>query len=124
MLQKKIENGIEYVLKNDYYIPNIVLEPEDTNYQIRRYGKLKLRYLKEHKKYQYTILFMKKNLNKYLHEIDEECEKKYDYLLTKMMQEEEINEELKIQNQLEWVGRINNLKNRINEIILKEFIYN
>lgn len=67
---------------------------------------------------------MKKNLNKYLHKIDEECEKKYNYLLTKMMQEEGINEELKIQNQLEWVGRINNLKNRINEIILREFIYN
>ena len=62
-------------------------------------------------------------MNKYLHEIGEECEKKYDYLLTKMMQEE-INEELKMHNQLEWVGRINNLKNRINEIILREFIYN
>lgn len=49
-------------------------------------------------------------MNKYLHEIDEESEKKYDCLLTKMMQEEGINEELKIQNQLEWVGRINNLK--------------
>lgn len=120
MKDKKIENGIEYILKGDYYIPNIMLEPEETNYQIRRYGKLKLRFLKEHKKAEYTILFMDKKLNKYLHQIDEECEKKYEILMKKMKQVEGINEELKEQNQLEWVARINNLKNRIDEIILWE----
>ena len=71
-----IMNLIEYDMTvKKYFAPVFVLEFEETNYQIRRYGKLKLRYLKEHKKYQYTILFMNKNLNKYLHEIDEECEK-------------------------------------------------
>lgn len=80
---KKIENEIEYTLKDDYYIPNIMLEPEDTNYQIRRYGKLKLRYIKEHKKAEYIILFMDKKLNKYLHKIDEECEEKYEFLMKK-----------------------------------------
>ena len=70
------KTNIEYVRKGDYYIPNIVLAPESTNYQIRRYGKLKLKYLKENKKPQYTILFMNGELNKYLHTIDEECEKK------------------------------------------------
>lgn len=123
MLKKKIENGIEYVLVNDYYVPSIVLEQKEYKYQIRRFGKMKLRYLKDYKKVEYSMLFMEGKLNEYLHEIDEECEQKYDYLMKKMMQEEGINEKLKSEHQLEWVARINNLKNRVDEIIKCEVIY-
>lgn len=123
MLKKKIENGIEYVLVNDYYVPSIVLEQKEYKYQIRRFGKMKLRYLKDYKKVEYSMLFMEEKLNEYLHEIDEECEQKYDYLMKKMMQEEGINEKLKSEHQLEWIARINNLKNRVDEIIKCEVIY-
>lgn len=59
--------GIEYIRQGYYYVPNLVLAPESTNYPIRRYGKLKLRYLKEHNKPLYSILFMDLKLNEYLH---------------------------------------------------------
>ena len=124
MKNKKVKNEIEYTLVGDYYIPNLVLEQEETNYLIKKYGKQKLKYLKEHKKAEYINLFMDKKLNKYLHEIDEECEKKFDFLIEKMKKEENITEELKTMNQMEWVAKMNGLKNRVDEIILREYIYN
>ena len=124
MENKKVKNEIEYTLVGDYYIPNLVLEKEETTYLIRKYGKQKLKYLKEHKKAEYINLFMDKKLNKYLHEIDEECEKKFDFLIEKMKKEENITEELKTMNQMEWVAKMNGLKNRVDEIILREYIYN
>ena len=124
MKNKKVKNEIEYTLVGDYYIPNLVLEKEETNYLIKKYGKQKLKYLKEHKKAEYINLFMDKKLNKYLHEIDEECEKKFDFLIEKMKKEENITEELKTMNQMEWVAKMNGLKNRVDEIILREYIYN
>lgn len=124
MKNKKVKNEIEYTLVGDYYIPNLVLEKEETTYLIRKYGKQKLKYLKEHKKAEYINLFMDKKLNKYLHEIDEECEKKFDFLIEKMKKEENITEELKTMNQMEWVAKMNGLKNRVDEIILREYIYN
>ena len=124
MKNKKVKNEIEYTLIGDYYIPNLVLEKEETTYLIRKYGKQKLKYLKEHKKAEYINLFMDKRLNKYLHEIDEECEKKFDFLIEKMKKEENITEELKTVNQMEWVAKMNGLKNRVDEIILREYIYN
>ena len=124
MKNKKVKNEIEYTLVGDYYIPNLVLEKEETTYLIRKYGKQKLKYLKEHKKAEYINLFMDKKLNKYLHEIDEECEEKFDFLIEKMKKEENITEELKTMNQMEWVAKMNGLKNRVDEIILREYIYN
>ena len=124
MKNKKVKNEIEYTLEGDYYIPNLVLEKEETTYLIRKYGKQKLKYLKEHKKAEYINLFMDEKLNKYLHEIDEECEKKFDFLIEKMKKEENITEELKTMNQMEWVAKMNGLKNRVDEIILREYIYN
>ena len=124
MKNKKVKNEIEYTLVGDYYIPNLVLEKEETNYLIRKYGKQKLKYLKEHKKAEYINLFMDKKLDKYLHEIDEECEKQFDFLIEKMKKEENITEELKTMNQMEWIAKMNGLKNRVDEIILREYIYN
>lgn len=124
MKNKKVKNEIEYTLVGDYYIPNLVLEKEETTYLIRKYGKQKLKYLKEHKKAEYINLFMDKKLNKYLHQIDGECEEKFDFLIEKMKKEENITEELKTMNQMEWVAKMNGLKNRVDEIILREYIYN
>ena len=118
------KTGIEYIRQGYYYVPNLVLAPESTNYPIRRYGKLKLRYLKEHNKPLYSILFMDLKLNEYLHNIDEECEARMEILIKQMSEKENVTEELKANNQLEWVRCMNNIKNRAEEIILKEIIYN
>ena len=118
------KTGIEYIRQGYYYVPNLVLAPESTNYPIRKYGKLKLRYLKEHNKPLYSILFMDLKLNEYLHNIDEECEAKMETLIKQMAEKENVTEELKANNQLEWVRCMNNIKNRAEEIILKEIIYN
>ena len=118
------KTGIEYIRQGNYYVPNLVLAPESTNYPIRRYGKLKLRYLKEHNKPLYAILFMDLKLNEYLHNIDEECEARMKILIKQMSEKENVTEELKANNQLEWVRCMNNIKNRAEEIILKEIIYN
>ena len=117
------KTGIEYIRQGYYYVPNLVLAPESTNYPIRRYGNLKLRYLKEHNKPLYSILFMDLKLNEYLHNIDEECEARIETLIKQMSEKENVTEELKANNQLEWVRCMNNIKNRAEEIILKEIIY-
>ena len=123
MENKNLKNQIEYTLKGDYYIPNLVMK-EETNYKIRRYGKLKAKYLKENKKAEYTILFIDGKLNKHLHEIDEQCEKQFEFLMSEMKRKENITEQLKAENQMEWVAKMNGLKNRVNEIVLEEYIYN
>ena len=100
------KTGIEYIKQGDYYLPNLVLDPEETNYTIGKYGRMKLNYLKNHKKAEYIILFMDGKLNRYLHEIDIACE-----------------DRIKATNQMEWVCRTNSIKNRAEEIAFKEIIY-
>ena len=63
------KTGIEYIKQGDYYLPNLVLDPEETNYTIGKYGRMKLNYLKNHKKAEYIILFMDGKLNRYLQTI-------------------------------------------------------
>ena len=119
----KVDNKIEYKLQGDYYIPNLYIEPEETNYEIRKYGRLKLKYLIEFKKAEYTILFMEKKLNNYLHQIDEECEERLEILIEQMKEKEHVTEELKVLNQMEWIRCMNSIKNRAEEIVLNEIIY-
>ena len=64
------KTGIEYIKQGDYYLPNLILAPEETNYKIGKYGRIKLNYLKNHKKAEYSILLIENKLNRYLHEID------------------------------------------------------
>ena len=117
------KTGIEYIRQGYYYAPNLVLAQESTNYPIRRYGRLKLRYLKEHNKPLYSILFMDLKLNEYLHNIDEECESRMETLIKQMAEKENVTEELKANNQLEWVRCMNNIKNRAEEIVFNEGIF-
>ena len=88
------KTGIEYVRQGDYYIPNLVLTLEGTNYKIRKYGRIKLKYLKNHKKAEYSIMLMDGTLNKYLHDIDEECENKLKKIMNEFIKQENITEEL------------------------------
>lgn len=117
------KTGIEYIKQGDYYLPNLVLAPEDTNYKIGKYGRMKLNYLKNNKKAEYTILFMDGKLNRYLHEIDIACEERIKAIIYQLVKQENVTEGLKETNQIEWVGKMNSIKNRAEEIAFNELIY-
>ena len=117
------KTGIEYIKQGDYYLPNLILAPEETNYKIGKYGRIKLNYLKNHKKVEYSILLIESKLNRYLHEIDIASEDMLRTIISQLMKQENVTEELKSTNQMEWVQAMNNIKNRAEEIILKELIY-
>lgn len=114
--------GIEYNLVGDYYLPNFVLEVEE-KVILNKYGLLRLNYLKEHKKADYIIMFMNKTLNKHLKEVQETAKARVDTLIKEFAKQDNINEELKSKNQLEWVQIMNNCKNRAEEIVFSELIY-
>lgn len=115
--------GIEYIRCGDYYLPNLVMPKENTNYQIGKYGRMKLNYLKNHKKSEYLNLFIDCKLNRYLHEIDIACNDRINAIISKLAKQENITEELKATNQLEWVQAMNNIKNRAEAIVFNEIIY-
>ena len=107
----------------DYYIPNLVLENKMKNTFIGKYGRLRLQYLKQCKKAEYTILFMDNKLEEHLEQIDKETQKRYDIIMKQLMEKENVTEELKQKNQLKWVGLMNSFNNLAEEMILKELIY-
>ncbi len=114
---------IEYTKVGDYYLPNLVAPENMKNFEIGKYGKLRLRYLKEHKNAEYTILLMDNELQKHLMEVDKIATERFELLMKQYAEKENINEELKAKDQLKWVGLMNNIKHSIEEIILKELIY-
>ena len=114
---------IEYRKVGDYYLPNLVAPENIKNFKLGKYGKLRLKYLKDCKKTEYTILLMDNKLQKHLLQIDKQANDRYELLMKQFAEKENISEELKATNQMEWVGRMNNIKNRAEEIILKELIY-
>lgn len=113
---------IDYIKVGDYYLPNLVLSPEATNYPIGKYGRLKLNYLKNNRKSEYTIMFMNGTLNRYLYDIDIACKNRINVIISQLVKQENITEDLKINNQLEWIGKMNSIKNRAEEIIFNELI--
>ena len=114
---------IEYTKVGAYYLPNLVSPENIKNFEIGKYGKLRLRYLKEHKKAEYTILLMNNELQKHLMEIDKIANERFELLMKQFAEKENITEELKSKDQLKWVGLMNNIKHSAEEIILKELIY-
>ena len=125
VLEKHIigENGISYTLGEDgLYYPDIRL-PEETHYEIGRYGRMRAEYLKEYHRALYLELLLDGNLNEYLHQTDEECYQMMERLVEQMKASEGVTEELKCTRQMEWVQRCNNIHNRAEEIVLYEMIY-
>ena len=117
------KTGIEYIRSGNYYLPNLVMPKENTNYKIGKYGRMKLNYLKNHKKAEYLNLLIDCKLNRYLHEIDIICNERINAIISQLANQEKITEELKATNQMEWVQAMNNIKNRAEEIIFAELIY-
>ena len=111
-----------YTKVGDYLLPDLKLEGKE-RFNIGKYGLLKLEHLKKNKRGLYTELLIKDKLNEYLHDIDINLIKKEQCLIKELAEKENITEDLKSSNQMLWIGKMNNLKNRVEEIILKEYIY-
>ena len=122
--ENKIENkyGIEYTKVGDYFMPNLVLEKEE-KIILNKYGRMRLKFLKENRKAEYTIMFMNGTLNKHLKEIQETADNRINLIVEQLKKKNNLTEEMKNTDQLYWVSIMNNFKNTAEEIILKELIY-
>ena len=115
--------GIEYNLVGGYYIPNIVLPKPRRTGKVGKYGRMRARYFNENKKTEYSIMLINNELTSHLLDIDDICRERVDLLVKQIAEKENVNEELKAKNQMEWVACMNNIKNRAEEIIANEIIF-
>ena len=115
--------GISYTLQGDYYIPDLTLPPETDNRSIGIWGKRHRDYLIENRKTMYSLMRTRNTLHFYLSDINEQAEKMFIRLVKELAEKEGITEQLKAENQMEWVGRMNNIRNRATEIVNSELIY-
>lgn len=116
-------SGGTYVQKNGYLYPNIVI-PEEDKTPIGKYGRMRKRYLEEHRPIVYSQLFVSGKLFSHLQEIDKSCRERIELIVAQMAKKEGITEKLKAANQMEWIRRMNGVINRAEEIVLSELIYN
>ena len=114
--------GGTYYEENGYLIPNLTLPPEEEK-SIGIWGQRHKRYLKEHRKATYATLLTSGNLNSYLADIDQQSEEMFSRLVKQMADREGVTEQLKAENQLEWVQRMNNIRSRVTEIVNTDLIY-
>jgi hypothetical protein len=118
-----VENGITYILgEDDIYYPDLGL-PAGTHYPIGKYGHMRCQYLKDYRHGYYMELLLSGKLNETLHETEEECYEMLDRIMEQMKAKRGVTEQLKAENQMLWVGMINNIKASAEEIVLKELIY-
>ena len=113
---------LTYTKVGDYYIPDLALD-DDAKHEIGKYGRMRQQYLEEHHHGTYTSLLLTRNLWKHLADIDAACHERMDHLISTMADREGATEVLKTSNQMEWVCRMNNIRNRAEEIILHELVY-
>ena len=115
-------NGLWYELQGDYYIPCLKL-PDEEQVEIGIWGQRHLEHIKHHRKGFYTALVLDCKLNRYLVDINRKAEEMFDALIKQFKQAEDITEQLKAENQMEWVGRMNNIRQRVTEIVNADLIY-
>ena len=113
---------LTYTERNGVMYPDLVL-PEQTNHPIGKYGKLRLDYLKKHRRGTYTTLLTSCTLNQHLYETEQEAKRQIDITLSRLVKERDITEELKATDPLRWVQEMNNAKQSAEEIVLNEIIY-
>lgn len=117
------EMGGTYTQVGDYFLPDLKLSKEE-NKPIGIWGQRHKRYLKEHKRATYTTLFTSGKLNSYLADIDKQAEEIFSRLVKQMADREGATEQLKSADPMAWVGAMNNIRNRVTEIVNSELIYN
>ena len=116
------EMGGTYRQVGDYFIPNITL-PDDGEYKIGKYGRMRRNYLKEYRKILYNNYVLEGTLFKHLAEIDQACNERIENIVSAMAKQEGVTEALKAADQIEWVRRMNSIRNCAEEIVLHELIY-
>ena len=114
--------GIEYHLEGDYYIPNLAM-PQQEKITLNKYGRMRLKYLKEHKKADYTIMLMDGTLNTHLKEIQETADSRVQEIISELKSKSDLIEDMKNTDMIYWVGTMNSIKNQAEEIVYKELIY-
>ena len=114
--------GIEYHLEGDYYIPNFVIE-EQEKITLNKYGRMRLNYLKDNKKAEYSIMLMDGTLNSHLKEIQVTATERVEQIIKQFKSKSNLTEDMKNTDILYWVGMMNNFKNQAEEIIFNELIY-
>ena len=111
---------ITYTLVGDYYLPNLAALESP---KVGRWGMLRFNYLRKHRESLYTIMLMENTLNPHLEEIDHQAQEMEQRLISQLAQQEGVTERLKAEHQMEWVARMNSIRNRADEIVLNELIY-
>ena len=115
------KNGMSYTLHGDYYLPDLVLREKEPIYG--KYGMLRKQFLKEHRSARYQYMLLTGKLNEHLNQIDQEVREQVETLMEQMTEKQGVTEELKAQDQMEWVRLMNNIKASAEEIVLKNMIY-
>ena len=113
--------GGTYHEENGHLIPNVTL-PEQTDYQIGKYGRMHLDYIKQHRRGRYTTLLTEGKLNARLHEIDLEANEMLETIIPRLAIERGIDEDLKARDMLRWIAEMNNIKASAEEIVLREVV--
>ena len=111
------KNGLSYTLYGDYYFPDLEINEEEPTYG--KYGIMRKQFLKEHRSARYQYLVLTGKLTEHLNQVDKETREKVEMLVEQMAERWGVTEELKLQDQMEWVRRMNNIKNVAEEIVMK-----
>ena len=114
--------GIEYHLEGDYYIPNLTM-PKQEKITLNKYGRMRLKYLKEYKKADYTIMIMNGTLNTHLKELQETAQIRIEQIINQLKEKSDLTEDMKNTDMLYWVGTMNSIKAQAEEIVFSELIY-
>ena len=114
--------GGTYRQEGDYLIPNLAL-PEEPEYQIGKYGRMRRSYLKEHRPVLYANFLTSGRMHRHLAEIDQACNERMEIIVSAMAKQEGVTEPLKAVDQMEWVRCMNNIHSRAEEIVLTELVY-
>ena len=117
-------NGLDYTLVNDHYLPNLTVAAPTEQHPTGRWGRLHKRYLKEQHPIRYNQLLLSGELGGYLAKLDKQAEEQLALTVQQMQESEGVTETLKAADQLEWVRRMNSIRNRAEEIILREIVFN
>ena len=116
-------NGLDYTMVNGYYLPNLTVAAPTEQHPTGRWGRLHKRYLKEHHPIRYNQLLLSGELGSYLAKLDKQAEEQLALIIRQMQEADGVTEALKAADQLEWVRRMNSIRNRAEEIIKTELIF-
>lgn len=122
-MEKRIHdktNGLNYTLQGDYYFPELIIKEEEATYG--KYGILRKKYLKEYKSGYYQYLLLIGKLTEHLNQVDKEARMQVEILVKQMAERQGVTEKMKEENQIEWVGRMNNIRNVVEKMIVYNLV--